>query len=72
MKLLPRFAAPLRADVFAASFMLAACLAAAPARAQFPVGKPAPAFTLKQLDGKSLPLSSLKGKVVLLDFWGPS
>lgn len=60
-----------------AGFM-AAVLAAAlgflaiPARAQFPVGKPAPAFTLKQLDGKPLSLSSLKGKVVLLDFWGPS
>ena len=43
-----------------------------PARAEFPAGKPAPAFTLKQLDGKPLPLKALKGKVVLLDFWGPS
>ena len=27
-------------------------------------------FTLKDIDGKNVTLSSLKGKVVLLDFWG--
>jgi len=31
--------------------------------------KPAADFTVKTLDGNSLRLSSLKGKVVLLDFW---
>ena len=31
--------------------------------------KPAFNFNLKTLDGKSLQLSALKGKVVLLDFW---
>lgn len=30
---------------------------------------PAPDFNLKTLDGKTLQLSALKGKVVLLDFW---
>lgn len=30
---------------------------------------PAPDFTLKGLDGKDLTLSSLKGKVVIIDFW---
>ncbi len=29
----------------------------------------APDFTLKDLDGKDFSLSSLKGKVVILDFW---
>jgi len=29
----------------------------------------APDFTLKALDGKDLALSSLKGKVVIIDFW---
>jgi cytochrome c biogenesis protein CcmG/thiol:disulfide interchange protein DsbE len=43
-----------------------------PARAEFPRGKPAPAFTLRRLDGRSLSLASLRGKVVFLDFWGPN
>lgn len=33
------------------------------------VGKEAPAFTLKDLSGKTVSLSDFKGKVVLLDFW---
>ena len=33
------------------------------------VGKPAPEFTLKALDGTEVKLSSLKDKVVVLDFW---
>ncbi len=32
-------------------------------------GKPAPAFTLKDPDGKSVSMSELKGHVVVLDFW---
>ncbi|MCX6168758.1 MAG: AhpC/TSA family protein [Ignavibacteriales bacterium] len=32
-------------------------------------GKHAPDFTLTDVDGKDLSLSSLKGKVVLIDFW---
>jgi len=34
-----------------------------------PVGNPAPDWTLKTSDGKSVSLSSLRGKVVVLDFW---
>jgi cytochrome oxidase Cu insertion factor (SCO1/SenC/PrrC family) len=55
-----------------AGILLVLPLGLLPARAQFPTGKPAPAFTLQQLNGKPISLSSLKGKVVLLDFWGPS
>jgi thiol-disulfide isomerase/thioredoxin len=33
------------------------------------VGEPAPDFTLNDKDGNPISLSSLKGKVVLLDFW---
>ena len=32
-------------------------------------GTPAPDFTLSTLDGKSVSLASLKGQVVLIDFW---
>lgn len=31
--------------------------------------KPAPSFVLKTIDGKDISLASLKGKVVLIDFW---
>ena len=37
-------------------------------RAEF-IGKEATDFTLKDLDGKEFNLQSLRGKVVLLDFW---
>ena len=33
------------------------------------VGRPAPDFTLTTWDGKSIQLSALKGKVVVLNFW---
>ena len=33
-------------------------------------GKPAPDFTLNDINGKPLALSSLRGKYVVLDFWG--
>lgn len=55
-----------------AVLLMAAANTALPARAEFPAGKPAPAFTLKKLDGKSLSLSQFKGKVVFLDFWMPA
>jgi len=34
------------------------------------VGKNAPPFELSDLDGNTVSLSSFKGKVVLLNFWG--
>ncbi len=33
------------------------------------VGSPAPEFTLRLLDGKTVTLSSLKGKPVVVNFW---
>ncbi len=49
----------------------AACLAL-PAAAEFPRNTRAPSFTLKRIEGGQLSLPSLRGKVVLLDFWGPT
>jgi hypothetical protein len=34
------------------------------------VGRPAPDFTLYQLNGQKITLSSLRGRPVLVDFWG--
>ena len=39
------------------------------AGAALPTGKPAPQFETKTLDGKPFRLDSLRGKVVVLDFW---
>jgi peroxiredoxin len=44
-------------------------LAAAPANAE--LGKPAPDFTLPDLDGKSVSLADLKGKPVVLEWFNP-
>lgn len=50
--------------------VLSACvLLAAPARADVRRGDRAADFEQKTLDGSLLRLSSLRGKVVLLDFW---
>ena len=38
-------------------------------KADATVGTPAPDVILKDLDGKDVPLSSYKGKVVLVNFW---
>jgi thiol-disulfide isomerase/thioredoxin len=33
------------------------------------IGRPAPGFTLSDLEGKKVSLAQFKGKVVILDFW---
>lgn len=43
--------------------------AAAIKKSQIAHYKPAPAVTFKTLDGNSLTLESLKGKIILLNFW---
>ncbi|MAW75771.1 MAG: hypothetical protein CMJ95_11675 [Planctomycetes bacterium] len=36
------------------------------------IGKPAPAFTLDDVDGNEVTLEDYKGKTLLLAFWGYS
>ena len=33
------------------------------------INQPAPVFALKDLEGKTVSLADLKGKVVIVDFW---
>ena len=49
---------------------LAYSLFRAPPDGGLAVGQPAPDFTAQTLDGQTLRLADLRGKVVVLDFWG--
>jgi cytochrome oxidase Cu insertion factor (SCO1/SenC/PrrC family) len=60
-----------RAGAMLVPILLTALLVSV-AYAEFPLGRPAPAFRLRKPDGQRLTLTTLRGKVVLLDFWGPS
>ncbi len=57
-------------QVFTA-FALGTVLVGAPAFAEAEVGKPAPAFTLKDETGKEHSLAQYKGKVVVLEWTNP-
>lgn len=62
-------------SLFSACLLVAAsvayCLGAdkVPSVADFFVGRPAPDFHLKDLDGRDVQLSALRGNVVVLEFW---
>ncbi|MSU70609.1 MAG: redoxin domain-containing protein [Opitutaceae bacterium] len=43
--------------------------AVAVSAAQLPVLGPAPAWSLKDLDGKEVSFAQFKGKTVVVDFW---
>ena len=59
-----------RAMILPLSLCIAAQLAAAEPLTKLPVGATAPEFSFHRLDGGKLPtLGSLRGKVVVLDFW---
>ena len=50
---------------------LLACLAAVASYAAPEVGKAAPEFTGKTLDGKTVSLADFKGKTVVLEWYNP-
>ena len=68
-----RFLAYLKGVAAASWVALASAMASAHAATPFmtPVhpARPAPAFTLKDIDGKTQSLSQYRGKVVLVNFW---
>jgi len=50
-------------------FLAAAAAGLTVARAELPVLGPAPAWKLKDLDGREVDSATLRGKVVVVDFW---
>ncbi len=56
-------------DQYFASLKNTAATAARVALAKEMINQPAPLFTLKDTSGKPVSLASLKGKVVVIDFW---
>ncbi len=50
---------------------LLACFVALAASAAVEIGKPAPEFTAKDKDGKTVSLSDFKGKTVVLEWYNP-
>ena len=40
------------------------------AQGKIQIGKPAPDFSARDVDGVAFKLSDYRGKVVVLDFWG--
>ncbi len=66
----PILLALLVAGLVTAAFLL--LVRSGPGGAHAAVGDPAPAIVGTTLDGKAFDLASLKGKPVVINFWGPS
>lgn len=63
---------PIEAKVFDTTFpkgVVERTPAPASTDSPLPTGKPAPNFEVKTMDGQTISLASLRGKVVFIDFW---
>ena len=69
MRLLPKPVLTALAAAIAAALFLLACHSSTGSQRPGTVSSNAPNFSVKDLDGKPLDLSSYNGKVVLLNFW---
>lgn len=56
-------------SIFLVIFFIRINVAAAQPSTGSLIGQPAPAFALKNLDGKTVSSSEFKGKVIILNFW---
>ncbi len=55
--------------LLASALLISGCVKPPPQRGALEIGRPAPTFNLKDLDGRMISLDQFKGKVVMLDFW---
>jgi peroxiredoxin len=57
------------AGILLLGLLVVSCVSLGPTDASGLIGKPAPSFSMKAIDGQQVNFSDFKGKVVVVDFW---